>query len=77
MILVYIEIIQLNFCGLSNMTIKNIQLRAQLDSLTDAGKSEDDKRGIDSKGNEYIFELMEDNLMNKDSIDSNNSFLDE
>ena len=77
MTLVYIEIIQLNFCGLSNMTIKNIQLRAQLDSLTDAGKSEDDKKGIDSKGNEYTIELMEDNSMDMASINSKNSFLDE
>ena len=77
MILVYIEIIQLNFCGLSNMTIKNIQLRAQLDSLTDAGKSEDDKKGIDSKGNEYTIELMEDNSMDMASINSKNTFLDE
>ena len=77
MTLVYIEIIQLNFCGLSNMTIKNIQLRAQLDSLTDAGKSEDDKKGIDSKGNEYTIELMEDNSMDMASINSKNTFLDE
>ena len=77
MILVYIEIIQLNFCGLSNMTIKNIQLRAQLDSLTDLEKSEDDKRGIDTKGNEYTIELMEDNSMDKLNIDNYSLSLNE
>ena len=77
MTLVYIEIIQLNFCGLSNMTIKNIQLRAQLDSLTDAGKTEDDKRGIDTKGNEYTIELMEDNSMDKLNIDNYSLSLNE
>ena len=39
-VLVYIEIIELNFCGLSNMTRKNIQLRAQID--TDQNNDVDD-----------------------------------
>ena len=34
MVLVFLEIIELNFCGLSYMTKKNIELRAQLDSIT-------------------------------------------
>ena len=33
MILVFIEIIELNFFGLSKMTKKNIELRARLDSM--------------------------------------------
>ena len=33
MILVFVEIIELNFCGLSDMTNKNIELRARIDSL--------------------------------------------
>ena len=69
MILVYIEIIQLNFCGLSNMTIKNIQLRAQLDCLENIGKIEDDKNRIDTKGDGYIIELTEENSMRLTSFD--------
>ena len=71
MILIYIEIIQLDFCGLSNMTIKNIQLRAQLDCLENIEKSEDDKYGIDTKGDEYTIELTEDNFNRAISFDSN------
>ena len=73
MILVYIEIIQLNFCGLSNMTIKNIQLRAQLDCLEKIEKGEDDKNGIDINGDEYSIELTEANSMPVCSFDYNNS----
>lgn len=75
MILVYIEIIELNFCGLSNMTIKNIELRAQLDSLIDKVKSDDNNKKIDLKGNEYTIELKEDNFSDRQSIDSNRSSL--
>ena len=71
MILIYIEIIQLDFCGLSNMTIKNIQLRAQLDCLENIEKSEDDKYEIDTKGDEYTIELTEDNFNRAISFDSN------
>ena len=71
MILIYIEIIQLDFCGLSNMTIKNIQLRAQLDCLENIEKNEDDKYGIDTKGDEYTIELTEDNFYRAISFDSN------
>ena len=35
MILVFIELIELNFCDLSKMTKKNIELRARIDSLND------------------------------------------
>ena len=75
MILVYIEIIELNFCGLSNMTIKNIELRARLDSLIDKVKSDDNNKKIDLKGNEYTIELKEDNFSDRQSIDSNRSSL--
>ena len=75
MILVYIEIIQLNFCGLSNMTIKNIQLRAQLDCLEKIEKSEDDKNGIDTKGDEYTIELTEENSFRGASFDYDNSLI--
>ena len=75
MILVYIEIIQLNFCGLSNMTIKNIQLRAQLDCLEKIEKSEDDKNGIDTKGDEYTIELTEENSFRGATFDYDNSLI--
>ena len=35
MILVFIEIIELNFLGLSTMTKRNIQLRVQLEPMED------------------------------------------
>ena len=35
MILVFIELLELNFCDLSKMTGKNIELRARIDSLND------------------------------------------
>ena len=71
MVLVYIEIIELNFWGLSNMTIKNIELRARFDCLIDKEKAQDDLKKIDAKGEEYTIELKEDNLSNRSSIDSN------
>jgi len=45
MILVFLEIIELNFCGLSYMTKKNIELRARLDSINndDRGNDNDNK----------------------------------
>ena len=45
--------------------------------LTDLEKSEDDKRGIDTKGNEYTIELMEDNSMDKLNIDNYSLSLNE
>ena len=60
MALVYIEIIQLNFCGLSDMTNKNIELRARLD--TDLiNNNEGDKVEVSCQG--YTFEL--NNINNK------------
>ena len=56
MILVFIEIIELNFLGLSTMTKKNIELRALLD-VKDDDKDEENGR-IDYKG--YIINLKED-----------------
>ena len=52
MILVFIEIIELNFCGLSEMTKKNIALRAKLDAEmneeSDNYKDGDDEISIDN-----------------------------
>ena len=42
MILVFIEIIQLNFCGLSTMTKKNIELRARLDAMLNDDNNDDE-----------------------------------
>ena len=33
MVLIFIELIELNFLGLSNMTKRNIELRARLESI--------------------------------------------
>ena len=50
MILVFIEIIELNFCGLSYMTKKNIELRANLDVIceeeNDNNKEKDDEISV-------------------------------
>ena len=48
MILIFIEIIELNFCGLSYMTKKNIELRASQESKID---NNDLDNGRDSEGN--------------------------
>ena len=43
MSLIFIEIIQLNFCGLSTMTKKNIEERARIDSmLNDENDNDED-----------------------------------
>ena len=42
MILVFTEIVELNFLGLSKMTKKNIELRARLDSVLELNITEDD-----------------------------------
>lgn len=54
MILVFLEIIELNFCGLSEMTAKNIELRALLDS---AINDENDGGKISIGADEYSIEL--------------------
>ena len=54
MILVFLEIIELNFCGLSEMTAKNIELRALLDSVNN---DENDGGKISIGADEYSIEL--------------------
>ena len=54
MILVFLEIIELNFCGLSEMTAKNIELRALLDS---AINDENDGGKISIGADDYSIEL--------------------
>ena len=54
MILVFLEIIELNFCGLSEMTAKNIELRARLDSVIN---DENDGGKISIVADEYSIEL--------------------
>ena len=68
MVLVFIEIIQLNFCGLSTMTKKNIEERAKLDSMFNEDNDDEDNNNniieIDEKVinlGEYTFELNEVN----------------
>ena len=55
MVLVFIEIIQLNFCGLSTMTKKNIEERAKLDSdLSNESNNIDDVSNIQRIGSKKI-----------------------
>ena len=56
MILVFIEIIQLNFCGLSYMTKKNIEERSRLDSMLiddndDEENNKEDKEEVNKENN--------------------------
>ena len=64
MILIFIEIIELNFCGLSYMTKKNIELRAKLDSVLEV--NDDEKGGIDYEG--YLLSLKDDKLKELNDI---------
>ena len=68
-ILVFIELIELNFCGLSTMTIKNIQNRAILDGLIEEKEDEDDKN-IDKV---IIFDTYELEFDGQDNETNNNS----
>ena len=52
--LVFLEIIELNFCGLSEMTKKNIELRAQLDCVIN---DENDGQKISVGADGYSIEL--------------------
>ena len=68
-VLVFIEIIHLNFCGLSYMTKKNIEERARLDSMLNDDNDDDEKNDYIIKNNddetinlgEYSLELQEVN----------------
>ena len=76
MSLIFIEIIQLNFCGLSTMTKKNIEERASLDSII----SNDNNNNVEDISNingidiqkinfeDYIFELKEINNYESNQI---------
>ena len=64
MILIFVEIIELNFCGLSTMTKKNIELRARIDSMITNdndinqdinGDNDDEETFIDLK--DYTFDV--------------------
>ena len=69
LVLIYIEVIELNFCGLSYMTKKNIDIRAQNDALflESNGNEEDDK--ITDSG----YELSLNSENNKGSKENNNN----
>ena len=72
LVLIYIEVIELNFCGLSDMTKKNIEIRAQNDELL--AKSEEKEEEEDKISNRYGYEFSLDNESNKDTnenIDKN------
>ena len=67
MILIFVEIIQLNFCGLSYMTKKNIEIRSRLDSVIEI-KEEDNETKIDYK--DYSIDLNDVKLTEMIPIDS-------
>ena len=58
MILIFVEIVELNCFGLSNMTKKNIEKRARLDSLVDI----EDEYGTRIDYKDYYFELKDEKL---------------
>ena len=76
MVLVFIEIIQLNFCGLSYMTKKNIEERARLDSklIDDENNENTIKNNGDEAINlgEYSIELKQVSTRNSFNIENNN-----
>jgi len=47
MILVFVEIIELNFCGLSKMTKRNIEFRARIDSLVSCNNDINENKNVD------------------------------
>ncbi len=57
MILIFIEIVELNCFGLSDMTKKNIEVRARLDAIMEKDEEEYETR-IDYQ--DYIFDLKDD-----------------
>ena len=68
MILVFIEVVELNFCGLSYMTKKNIEIRAQLDAImedTDDGSNKNKKINIQG----YIVDIRDDNPLESKEMD--------
>ena len=66
-ILIFVEIIQLNFCGLSYMTKKNIKIRARLDSVIEINEEEDETK-IDYR--DYSIDLNDAKLTEMIPIDS-------
>ena len=73
LVLVFIEIIELKCFGLSYMTKKNIELRAQLETYIDDDEDDNDENNkIPYEG--YIIELNDDKtvVLNDNDIDSSN-----
>ena len=68
MILVFIEVVELNFCGLSYMTKKNIEIRAQLDAIMEDTDDESNKnKKINIQG--YIVDIRDDNPLESKEMD--------
>ena len=57
--MIYLEKIELNFCGLSKMIKKNIEIRSEQDSISAIEDINDDEKDINFKG--YSIELINDN----------------
>ena len=77
MILVFLEIIELNFCGLSYMTKKNIELRANLDSIAneenDINKENDEEISIGGDGYSIVLQKRKktDKIIPLESVEEN------
>ena len=70
MILVFLEIIELNFLGLSTMTKKNIESRAQID-IDEAKDDDKNEKGVNVGG--YILDFNDGKVVELKHIDSSSS----
>ena len=69
MILVFVEIIELNFCGISAMTKKNIELRAKIDSMITNNNDINNIKG--DNDDEDTFIDLKDYTLEVDNIEEN------
>ena len=70
MILVFVEIIELNFCGISAMTKKNIELRAKIDCMITNNNDINNIKG-DNDDDEDTFIDLKDYTLEVDNIEEN------
>ena len=67
--MIYLERLELNFCGMSTMLKKNIELRAEQESISSIEDIKDDEKDINIKG--YSIELINEN---KEDIENEKIF---
>ena len=71
----FIEIIELNFCGLSYMTKKNIELRARLDSNINNNDEESNSSEINYE--DYLIKLENKTKIELELIENKSSIEEE